>query len=377
MSGYQSVKVINGKRWSTNLTFSVFVVFLSVFAFSSCVSNVEGLRSNVPSKADEKIAFYGQKITESDKHYPAYAFLASAQLEKARETGDPAYLAEARKNIEASMKIQPNYDAMKTMAMISNYSHRFADAIEWGNKAAEASPEGLALDSVVTSVLVEAHLGKGEVDKAEALLDQLTTVGKKPDDFYSSSARAMVYKARNKIDDAVKAFEAAGKFAEKQKVKELVVWCHVMAAGCLIDSGRVDESKSYLDLAATLEPDNKALQIHQAEFLAASNRAGEALDIYKSLLITSDDPEIERRAYVLARDLGRIAEAESHFQAAVMGFQKILDSGEIYTLGGLAQVYCDHGTDLTKAKSYAEQNLEYKRDGEAQKSYQCVIAKLQ
>jgi tetratricopeptide (TPR) repeat protein len=355
--------------WAT-----VFFCVLTCAMLPAC-SKTTQVESAPSSNVDGLISFYREKISRSSKHYPSYALLADALLKKARETGDPSLIVEARQNVEASLAIQPNYIALKTMAMICNYTHRFADAIEWTDKAAEASPEGLARDSELTAVFVEAYLGLGENEKAAGILEQLTTVGKKADDFYSASSRGAVLKAEEKIDEAVKAFEAAREFAARQGANSGVVWANVMAAGCLLDSGRTAEAEPYLKLARAMTPQDTVLRMHEAEFLLASKQPEEALRVYEELLKAADDAEVHRRAFVIARDLGDVAAANAHFNAAATGFEKVVAAGEIYTLGPLAQLYCDEGKDLERARGYALRNLEYKRDGEARDALRCVTEK--
>ena len=348
------------------------VLLCLVFMIMAGCAAKESVPDRQPSQTDRQIEFYRQKIASSDKHYPSYALLAEVLLRRSRDTGDHSLIAEARRNAEASLAIQPNYLAMKTMAMICNHTHRFADALSWADKAAGASAEGLAFDTELTAIVVEAHLGLGDVEKAAAALEQLQTVGKKGDDYYTASARGAVLKAQNKVDEAVKAFEAAREFAAKQGVNSGVVWANVMAAGCLLDSGRAAEAEPYLKLASAMDPKNTVLAIHQAEFLAAMERPKEALQVYNELLKSGDDAEIHRRAFVIARDLGERDQADRHFKAAESGFLKVVDMGEIFTLGPLGQLYCDGGAEADKARQYAQQNWEFKRDAEAKATLACV-----
>lgn len=352
---------------------SVLVCFFLFLVLTSCKASREHqAQVAVETETEKQISYFRSKIAESERHYPSYAFLADALLRRSRETGDHTLLPDVRKNAEKSLAIQPNYIALKTMAMLCNHTHRFADAIEWSHKTVNASSEGLDRDSELTAILVEAYLGMGENGKAAELLERLASVGKKEDDFYSASARGALLKAENNIDEAVMAFEAAREFAAMQGANSRVVWSNVMAAGCLLDSGRSAEAEPYLKLAKAMDPKYTVLQIHEAEFLLASDQPDEALKIYEQLLSISDDPEVHHRAFVIARDLGDRTNAANHFAAAEKGFQKILDSGEIFSLGPMSQLYCDEGTDLDKALELALQNLEYKRDGEAQDALRCV-----
>lgn len=358
-----------GKSQFFNLRFAFLFLLIFAFFLTSCANSKTEF-----TETDRQIKFYQDKIAKSPEHYPSYALLGNAYLSKARETGNPEFLTNARQNVRKSLEIQPNYQALKTMAMISNYSHRFAEASEWAEKAAQASPEGLSGDAELSSIMIESFLGLGQIEKAEKVLKELAK--NKPDDFFTFASQGHFYKASNKVDEAAKAFSEAGNIAGKQNATEFVIWANVSAAGCFIDANRAAEAVPFLERAKNISPENKLLQIHQAEFLTAQDQPQEALKIYEKLLQKSDDAEIHRRIFLIARKLNDQNLAEKHFQAAVQGFQKVLENGEIYTLEPLAQIYCDADKNLAEAEKLARQNLEYKKDKSAERTLQCVMNRL-
>jgi hypothetical protein len=140
----------------------------------------------------------------------------------------------------------------------------------------------------------------------------------------------------------------------------------VSAVGVWIDDGTEPERAApYLADAARLAPNDRRLRIHQAELLAARGDAAGALAVYDALVTKVLDPEVHRRAALLARELGRTKAAEAHFIAAEKGFRRVLDAGEIYALEGLARLYAEHGVHLEEAAALSTRNLAYKRDRSA------------
>ena len=58
-----------------------------------------------------------------------------------------------------------------------------------------------------------------------------------------------------------------------------------------------------------------------------------------------------------------------------MGFDPV-PAGQIYTLEGLARLYCDAGIQLDRALGLAQQNLNFKRDIEAHKAVACIQRRI-
>jgi tetratricopeptide (TPR) repeat protein len=304
------------------------------------------------------VRFYSERIASDPQHYPSYALLGEAYLDEARETLDPRRLADARAALARSMEIQPNFEAMKAMAAVSNFSHRFEDAIRWATTARDTWPT----DPEITALLVEAHMGLGEYDAAEKLLP---APGAPIEDFHSAAALGEWLTSQRRPAEAEAAFAKAAALARAQDVPELTAWAETSAGAAWLDAGKWEKARPHFDAAALLDPTNRRLRIHEAEYSEALGRHTEALAGYESLLAERDDPEVHRRAASIARALGRTAEAQRHFDAAERGFRRALDAGEIYTLGGLARLEADAGVRLQEALALATRNLEYKRDVEA------------
>jgi len=307
--------------------------------------------------ADRRIAFYRSRLEADPRHYPSLALLAGAELDRARETGDPEWLARARRNVDLSMAIQPNFEAMKTGAAIANYSHRFAEGAAWARRAREAWPS----DTGVTALLAEAHLGLGEIDEAARLLAPESA----PDDYHTAFARGLVSAARGEGARASEEFACAARFAAEAGAKELELFSTVSAAGALLDAGRPEAALPHLLRADSMDSTDVRLRIHRAEYLEATGRIEAALLQVEELIGERDGADLRRHAFRLARELGRDARAEEHFAAARRLYERPIAAGEVYTLEGLARLLAEAGVDLDAAVALAARNLEWKRDAAA------------
>ncbi len=315
--------------------------------------------ANLPGPTD-RVAYYRQQVAAHPKHYPAYARLGRAWLERARTSYDPADLAAARAALRRSLEIQPNYEALRDLAATANYSHRFEEALRWCRQAADAAPE----DKGVLAMQVEALLALGRSDEA------LSAVGRKNDpavDFYTAAALGHWQRSQGNRAAAAERFQEAARLAKQHHATSQAVWATVSAAGVWLDSGDLVRARPLLDEAALLDPTDTFLKIHRAELAAAETRPAEALRIYEELLNGRADPELHRRAFVLAKQLGRKEAADTHLAAAEKLCRRAIDASEAIGLETLANLYCDAGRHA-EAVSLAEQNLQHKRDAAAHKT---------
>jgi tetratricopeptide (TPR) repeat protein len=310
-----------------------------------------------PASVAERIAYYQKQVAAHPKHYPAYSRLGSAWLDNARQAYDPAALAQARNSLKQSLAIQPNYEALHGLAAAANYSHRFAEALDWCRQAAATAPQ----DKSVVAMQVEALLGLGRFDEATAIAGS-----GEASDFYTAAARGHCHSAAGRREQAAAAFGRAAELASQRQ--DLAVWATTTAAGVWLDSGDLAKARPLLDAAAKLDAGDSFLRIHFAELAEAEGRPAEALRIYEELLKTQVDPELHRRAAGLARQLGRAESAESHFAAAEKLCLRAGQSGEFYGLETLANLYCDAQRRPSEALRLAEQNLEHKRDAGAKET---------
>ena len=312
-----------------------------------------------PPDADERIRYYSQRVADRPRLYPAYALLAEAYLDKARETGDAKPLAKARAALDRSLEIQANFEAYKTHAAVANYSHRFEDALRWARLAAEALPS----DTSITAMMVEAHLALGRSDDAGELLSK---VDQPSPDFHLSAARGHWLISQKRYDEAVASFLQAAKVAESLGAKDHAVWAQASAAGVYLDSEQADKARPILAAAAKTNASHRFLREHFAELAEADGRPEAALEIYEDLLKQQANAELHGRACRLASAAGKTARAREHFERAERMLLRAIEAGEVYSLDALANLYCEAGVNLDRAVALARRNLQFKRDAAAQ-----------
>ena len=312
------------------------------------------------AEVDQRIAFHERQVATAPRLYPAKVELAAAYLDKASVTHDPSWLARARSALGEALTIQPTYEAFLVQTRLANHTHRFSDALAWGSRAAAASVNGAGnMDPMLVPALVEAHLGLGQDEQAGQLLPEQGDA-RYVNNHHLAVAQGHWLAAQRRTDEAVAAFRQAAALARTEP--DLMAWAEVRAAGALLDNDRPGEAVALLTDARRLDPRSTLLRLHEAELAVAQGDPRAALALYQEVLAGEPSPDVHAAAFALARQIGDHTLARSHFEAAEAGYRRAITVGEVYTLGGLAQLYLTAEVNLDEALRLAERNLQYRRD---------------
>ena len=322
------------------------------------------------SALEERIHFYSHQLEENPTLWGGRLELAAAYLERARARHDPRDLERARAAVELSLATQPSARGFKLAAAAANFAHRFDEGRSWALRARAAAPE----DAEAGAILAEAFLGLGRYRQVEALLP---FAGDAPlPRFYTAAVRGRWQAELGEFDAAVEAFRAAAAIAGREGLPKLLQWAEVRTAESLLAAGRRPSAVEARNRArgAAAEPAVPSAEVRllDARLLEAADRREEALAVYQELLLQGGDPELHRQAHRLARGLGRQTTAEHHFRAAEAAYLEPMAAGEVYSLEGLAGLYCEAGRHLERARELAEENLRFKKDASARRVVACL-----
>ena len=148
-----------------------FVRFGSVFT-STTDSAVSSAGSNPASKVDQRIIRAMRAIERMPNRSEGYNQLASAYMQKARETFDSSLTKNADAAITRSLTVEPNnYDALKLRAQVQLSDHRFADALETAYRAQTVRTDDHEVWGQITDALVELGDYPGALKSAQKMVD--------------------------------------------------------------------------------------------------------------------------------------------------------------------------------------------------------------
>ena len=233
-----------------------------------------------------------------------YNLLASAYMQKARETGDFHFNKKAEEALEKSLNVAPrNYDALKLRTKLLLTYHRFAEALAEAQHAQKLRPN----DHDVYGALTDAYVELGDYDRA--IESAQTMVDLRPD-AASYSRVAYLRSLSGDTEGAIEAMDVAVKAADPRD-PEAVAWYRVQLGEELSRAGRAVEAEAQFDKALIIFPVHGLALAAKAQARAAAGDYDKAIDLYKR------DPSHDAMLALgdIYTRLGRMAEAEKMYDS--------------------------------------------------------------
>jgi tetratricopeptide (TPR) repeat protein len=250
------------------------------------------------TKVDQRILRAQQIIARTPDKADGYNQLASAYMQKARETADFSFNAIADETITRSLSIEPdNYDALKLRAKLQLTYHRFAEALETARRAQTIRNDDHDVWGQVTDALVELGDYPAAVKSAQKMIDL------RPDS--SSYARVSYLRSlHGDTNGAIQAMNAAVKAADPND-REAMAWCRVQLGNELMNAGKLAAAENQFDDALRIFPDHR-LGLHaKARARIAAGDLQAAVEIYEHDYARSASADTAQALGDLYKLLGR------------------------------------------------------------------------
>lgn len=310
--------------------------------------------ANTPvSPADVRIQ-KAQAIIESPRRQvEGYNLLASAYLQKARETGDLSFNTKAEVALEHVFAIEPqNYDALKLQAKLLLTNHRFMDALEVC-KSAQSSRRD---DADIYGAITDAQVELGNYPEAIAAAQKMVDL--RPD----TSAYSRIAYLRSLHGDtvgAIKAMRVAVRAADPGD-REAMAWCRVQLGNELLNAGRSSEAEHEYNQALLIFPGHRAALEAKAHSRATAGDLNGALAIYTQQQAKGASADVALALGDLYMLLGRIDEAKRNYEL----FEALeKQNAEIEkSWRHLIYYWLDHDKNIREALVQARHEREQRKD---------------
>ena len=263
-----------------------------------------------------------RQVANEPRNAGALTLLGLAQAQRARETGDPAFLVRSEAALGRALRIEPeNHVALTGLASLAAARHRFHDAVRIAERAVSESPSSAAPYGILGDALVEL----GRYEAAFAAFDRMARL--KP----SLASYARVSYARELLGDRAGALEAMRLAAEAgSSVPEHAAWTLVQLGNLQFDAGRLGTSASRYRQALARLPGYVYAEAGLARVAAARGQVDEAARRYRDVLDRVPLPEFAVGLSDTLRGAGRTAEArEAEKLVAVL--QRLLQANGVRT----------------------------------------------
>jgi tetratricopeptide (TPR) repeat protein len=316
----------------------------------------EPVRAREPSAADQAIALYQGLLRRNPFDARNYYRLADACIQKARESGDPAYFERAEVALRKSLQLHPEYaDAMRHLAFVLYSGHDFEGAAREARRAIALNPRDRQAHGILGDTLLEV----GRYREAAEVYETMMGLGR---DLFSLSRRAGLRSVRGDVDGAIEdltqAIEAG---RERGEPRESVAWAQWQLGSehFLIGDLAAAEAR-YRDALATYPGYHRA-SAGLAQVRAAQGRDDEAVDLYKKALAVIPLPEYAAPLGDVYARLGRREDAQAQY-ALVEYIGGLSARAKALYNRELAYFYADHDVKLDRALELARKELEVRQD---------------
>ncbi|MGH9905567.1 MAG: tetratricopeptide repeat protein, partial [Pyrinomonadaceae bacterium] len=299
--------------------------------------------------ADARIQRAQAIIQKSSNKPEGYNLLASAYLQKARETGDRSFNQKAEASLERVFAIQPqNYDALKLRAKLMLTNHRFQEALEITRRAQLSRQD----DADVYGAITDAQVERGNYPDAIAASQRMVDL--RPD----TSAYSRISYLRSLHGDtegAIKAMRVAVTAADPGD-REAMAWCRVQLGDELLNANQRGEAEREYDKALLIFPGHRSALEAKARARAIAGDFDGAIAIYQQQQATSPSADAALALADLHTLLGRTDEAKRNYDL----FETLeRHNAEIEkSWAHLIHYWLDHDKNLTEALVRARRERE-------------------
>ena len=288
------------------------------------------------NRTDRVIWDTQEVLRENPNSADSYALLASAYVQKARETGDPTYYARAQDAADAALRIDPqNVEALISAGTLANARHQFREALAIGQRAKDLSPSVAR----VYGVIADAQTELGMYDDAVATLEAMVNL--RPD-LGSYSRISYARELHGDLDGAIEAMQLA--VTAGGQTTENSAWVRVQLGNLFFEKNDLAGAEREYQATLAILPDYVYAQAGLARVRAAQGDTSTAIGLYQQAIARMPLPEFVIGLGELQEATGDTAGAAKQYEL-VRAMQQLFKSNGVDTDLELALFDADHGGD--------------------------------
>ncbi len=316
---------------------------------SSLVSSVP----NATGYADRTISTMQVRARKDARDFAAFAALGAAFQQKARETNDPTFYAQAEDAFKKCLAAKSDsYDCTAGMGALDLSKHQFTEALDWGNRAQRLQP----WSAYAYGVTGDAYNELGQYDQAVNSFQRMVDL--RPDlSAYSrvSYARELYGDVAGAISSMQQAVDAGGPAAEN------TAWCRVQLGNLYFNSNKLDKAEQQYQNALLGYPNYLHAQAGLAQVRWAQGKTDEAIKLYQQSVSLVPLPQ-----YLTA--LGDIYSAKGDSASAKKQYDLVGSIYKIFEASGVnvnmekSAFLSDHDRELQDAARMAEEVATTRQD---------------
>jgi tetratricopeptide (TPR) repeat protein len=303
--------------------------------------------------ADARIDAYEKLLKDAPNNPQVQAALASAFIQKLRETTDFAYLNRASALVDRMLAADSHsYDGTRLRAEIETHRHNFPKAAELAATLTERNPS----DSGAFGLLGDSLMEMGRYADARQAYERMLSISPNLAGYNRIAYEKFVTgNTKEALGWMATAVEAGSPSAENR------AWCLVEFGDMLFKTGRTEDADiAYQRALAALPGYHRALAAMGREY-AASGQFEKAADSFKKAQAVIPLPDYAAALELIYTKLGRAADAEQQ-RKLIDVIDKLGQANGEKGNRMLAVIYADSNRRLDRALELARAELETRKD---------------
>ena len=325
----------------------------------------QALLTPEPTGTNRVIHTAQASVALNPKDAAGYAALGAAYFQRARETGDVSDYQLAEESLNKSLDIDSTDfsadAALETMAEVCMGEHRFADALNYAQKALSLGTGDVSPFAIVG----DAYADMGEYDKAADAYSRLNTDATTPSprSAYARDSRLSYLKFVAGDSAAAIALmkKAVTEGVEAQLPSENLAWLYYELGEFETQAGDpASANEAYLAALNTHPGDYRALAA-MGKLRANNGRYADAIEFYQKAIAVVPMPIFVAELGDLYLKTGNKAEAQKQY--SLVEYIGLLGHiNQVLHNRDLALFYADHDMKLAEALDLAQKELEVRHD---------------
>jgi tetratricopeptide (TPR) repeat protein len=320
------------------------------------------------SATDQLIQFYQRRAAQDPDNYSSFDRLASAYMQKARETGDPTYYELSEKAFTQALVLLPadKPESAATSAHLAALylaEHRFTDSLALIKKSIVLDPALLS----AYATLGDVELETGDYDEAAVSYAQLNlpenSLPPRPGIAYLSETRqANLCFIRGKQREAIAHMQAAiAKAIDSNLPKENVAWSQFSLGELYFGTGNLAKAEESYQASLSAYPNYHRANAWLGQLRISQGRYAEAAELYRKAIAVIPLPAYVAALGDIETKLGHTMEAQKQY-GVVDFIAKLSALNQQLFRRELATFYADHDVHLGEALEFAQLEIKQRQD---------------
>ncbi len=325
----------------------------------------EALLTPQPTGTDHIIHSAQATVARNPNDAAGYARLGASYFQRARETGDVSDYQLAEQSLTKSLDlVSADFsadEALGTMAEVCMGEHRFADALNYSQKALSLGTGDISPFAIVG----DAYADMGEYDKAGVAYSRLAPrdMTLSPRAAYARDSRLSYLKfIAGDTAGAINLMKTAvTEGVEAQLPSENLAWLYYELGEYDTQAGDSASADAAYLAALTIHPGDYRALAALGKLRANNGRYAEAIVLYQKAIAVVPMPIFVAELGDLYAKSGNQAEAKKQY--ALVEYIGLLGHiNQVLHNRDLALFYADHDMKLTEALDLAQKELEVRHD---------------